>query len=296
MGEATQDASAWSQYWLSTSGAAGCLPGRSSVIDEAHSAKWRTWVAGVDHGSKLLDLACGNGAVIATLLQIRDDIQAIGVDYAPALPPGPRNARLIPNVQMELLPFEDQTFSALTSQFGFEYGNLAKVTAEMARVMLPGSPFGLMIHNEAGPVVEHAQARLASLEWAVSSEGLSGLSRAAGDQTDLSELRRSLAVVTQRAIAKHGDGSAAHEIMYALGRTIVSRNPSVFAAQIGLLSERANDEIRRLKALSRAAHRVADPSELGGPFSSHGLLIGKIEPVTIENHPPIAWFVEGRRI
>lgn len=62
---------------------------------------------------------------------------------------------------MESLPFRDGEFAAVISQLGFEYGEVAKVAAEAARVLAPAGKVGLMVHRGDGPILEHSLARRA---------------------------------------------------------------------------------------------------------------------------------------
>ena len=75
---------------------------------------------------RVLDLATGNGRVMAQLLEKRRDLKLLGIDRAAALPPPPRGSKIRAGTNMEDLPLPDGQFAAVTSQFGFEYGDDAE--------------------------------------------------------------------------------------------------------------------------------------------------------------------------
>ena len=70
---------------------------------------------------------------------------------------------LLSGAPMESLPFEDASFAAATSQFGFEYGQTGKTALEMARVLAPGAPFSLLVRHANSAAVANDRARLAAL-------------------------------------------------------------------------------------------------------------------------------------
>ena len=54
---------------------------------------------------------------------------------------------------MEELPFADQRFGAVVSQFGFEYSRRDPAAGEIARVLRPGGAMSLLVHHAASAVL-----------------------------------------------------------------------------------------------------------------------------------------------
>ena len=91
-------------------------------------------------GTRLLDLACGTGVVSAGALM--RGCTVVGVDFAPDMVA--EAARRWPGAEFRLcdaedMPFEDERFGAVASNFGFLHFPYPEVAlAETARVLEPG--------------------------------------------------------------------------------------------------------------------------------------------------------------
>jgi len=131
------DRTAWSDFWANNAGstAGGCLPTRSAEIEAAQRASWAEFVADLPKGATVLDLATGDGRVLGWMRAERDDLKLLGIDFAPDLPPPPESTETRGGIAMEELPVEDYSHAAIVSQFGFEYGDVAAIAAEVARVL-----------------------------------------------------------------------------------------------------------------------------------------------------------------
>jgi SAM-dependent methyltransferase len=177
------DAAAWSDFWAVNAGApqGGCLPQRWAAIEDAQAAVWREFITSLPEGAKVLDLATGDGRVLGWMRASRADLVLTGIDLAPALPAPPEGTETRGGVAMESLPFGDGEFAAVVSQFGFEYGEVAKVAAEIARVLAPGGMVGLMVHRGDGPILEHNLARRAAIDWVLGEQQLGAILRQALD-------------------------------------------------------------------------------------------------------------------
>ena len=165
----SDDAKAWGDFWANNSGGggAGCLPERWAAIEEAQRAAWRDFVNQLPEAARILDLATGDGRVLRWMREERADLTLTGIDLAPALPPAPLGTETRGGVAMEDVPFADDSFDAVVSQFGFEYGESAKVAGEITRVLAPGGKVGLMVHRGDGPILEHNRTRARAIEWAL---------------------------------------------------------------------------------------------------------------------------------
>jgi len=100
--------------------------------------------AGVQSGSRLLDVACGTGVVALTAARL--GAKATGLDLTPELiARGKENATLarlevdLHEGDVEAMPFGDATFDIVVSQFGHMFAPRPEVAvAEMLRVLAPG--------------------------------------------------------------------------------------------------------------------------------------------------------------
>ncbi len=100
--------------------------------------------AGVHAGARVLDVACGTGVV--ALSAARTGATVTGADLTPALLARARQNADIAGLKaefheadVEALPFPDQSFDIVLSQFGHMFGPRPEVTlSEMLRVLVPG--------------------------------------------------------------------------------------------------------------------------------------------------------------
>ena len=117
---------------------------------------------------KLLDLACGNGAlfdIANTVPSASKQIVFTGIDSSKAatdnlLVKHPK-ARVI-NSPLSTLPFDDNSFDVVTSQFGLEYAGLDNID-EAIRVLADGGSLRLLVHFKGGTIAGECQRNLNTL-------------------------------------------------------------------------------------------------------------------------------------
>ena len=139
-------------------------------LDDAKARSQRVWAAGnfarigsfttnpaerlveevgLRAGQRVLDIACGNGAV--TLAAARRLTKVVGIDFVPELlEHGRRRAELdaldaeFREGDAENLPFDDASFDIVLSQYGVMFApDQERAAAEMLRVCRPGGVIGL---------------------------------------------------------------------------------------------------------------------------------------------------------
>lgn len=121
--------------------------------------------------AKILDLATGNGAIALiaakTSKERSNNIEIYGSDLAdidplktsknPELKDLYKAIKFLPNTPAEKLPFHDDQFSLITSQFGFEYSNRAKSIKEISRVLSMGGEFIAICHHVESRIHENCK-------------------------------------------------------------------------------------------------------------------------------------------
>lgn len=233
--------------------------------------------------AKVIDLACGSGAVSYMLRQARSDLSIVGVDYARVPPSQMPGVELISGVVLEQLPFDDRRFDCAVSQFGIEYADRASAVRELSRVLRPGSPITLVMHHADSPVVLHNKLReraLGELTGAsVESAFLHG-DRAAFNRT-FALLQSAFA--EQDVVAEFEQGLGSALAQSAEDRATVWRG----------LATMVSREREILAALATAA--VADCQ----PWLSQLSLSCEMSPAAVirqTDNLPLAWLLRGRRI
>lgn len=274
------DAAAWSDFWAANAGApqGGCLPQRWAAIEEAQADAWRAFIAALPEGAKVLDLATGDGRVLGWMRAARGDLELTGIDLAPDLPAPPAGTTTRGGIAMESLPFGDGEFAAVVSQFGFEYGDVAKVAGEIARVLAPGGSVGLMVHRGDGPILEHNLARRAAIDWVLDEQRLGAILRQALDAPNggpdvAAQVAAAIGIVGAN---RFGQDSPGWEIPEALRRAVLlgaEAGRDSILATVTQIEARAANEVGRIASLERAC-AVADQREaLAAAFAAQGLAL-----------------------
>lgn len=272
---------AWNAFWerqdrVGGKGSGGCLPESWQSIDRTRSEVWKDFARTLPRSARVLDLATGDGLVMAHMLAARRDLKMTGIDRAEKLPPGPRGAKLKGGISMEDLPFPDARFAAITSQFGFEYGDVANVAREAARVLHRDGKLALMTHRLDGPIVAHNRKRREQITWAIEEQDLlrqaknSLALRGAG----IAAIPKSIIEAPEKGAALHGQQSAAWEIAEAIRRTLhLGRRdtPAEVAKVIEEIGAQARNELGRIASLELAAEAASDTEAFLGALSNAGL-------------------------
>lgn len=292
---------AWASYWCREGAAeAGCI-GESEAIRAVLLATWSQFARALPPRAAVLDLATGNGAVLAVLRAARRDLALTGVDAAPRLPRPAGGITFRAGVAIERLPFSDARFAAVTSQFGIEYADPEPAAGELARVLRSGGRCQLVVHHAESPVVRHNLARLAALRWASLDSGLLAKARA------FARSRQALALPTPAAFGeaigearqRFPEQSVAAEFLTGVVQVLDSGRfapAERTAALLDDLGARSADEISRLEDLARAVCDNARIEGLASALRTHGLRVDP--PAELRERdaaPPFAWRVRGEK-
>lgn len=276
------DSDPWTEFWANntrhggTQSGGGCLPARWAVIEEAQKAAWSGFIAKLPKSARLLDLATGDGRVLKWMLSQRRDLKLTGVDRAPQLPNAPRGTTIRGRVAMEALPFPDLRFHAVTSQFGFEYGDVEAIAREIARVLRPGGKVGLLVHRGDGPILAHNRSRMEAIAWALDDKAVIGRARAALTMGSGGS-HSALAAATETAREgqqRFGQNSPGWEIPEAARRTLLMGERAGIASMLDTLAaieSQARNEIGRIESLIGACTTADDRKRLAGAFATVGL-------------------------
>lgn len=171
----------WSRHWAGgvTHSCAGSF---GADYGGAIATFWNEVFASLAPGSRVLDIATGNGALPRLLLQSRPmaDWSCDAIDLAHVAPARwptgdqPASVRFHAGVMAERLPFADRSFDLIVSQYGLEYSRLEDSVAEMRRVCTPGGRIALVVHHADSRPVTLAATEIAHIDWLLSPEGLLG--------------------------------------------------------------------------------------------------------------------------
>ena len=164
----------WDAYWRNAESAAAHKDGGPQ--DEVLERFWRRFFErtfpAFRSKPKMLDIACGNGAVPRhALAAIRGmdkniDLTIYGLDESPAAIGEMRKrdqglCYIAANAAS--LPIRKETFDLVTSQFGMEYAG-SEALLEAARVTAPGGIFAAVLHLRDGAIYRECATNLYAIQ------------------------------------------------------------------------------------------------------------------------------------
>ena len=264
---------AWENYWRAGAGQpSGCLPAGLEAIDAEQARRWRAFALALPKGAKVVDLATGDGAVLRRLAGVRQDLTLTGFDSARTLPPPPRGVRLKGGIAMERLPLRDQSVTAVTSQFGFEYGDIGTAAGEVARVLTPGGFVALLTHRLDSPILEHNRARRAGLLWVVDERRLIQRARAVLPAlVPGGPVPREIETAPAEGAQRFGADSSGWEVAEAVRRCLASGAPDGGRAALDQLDRLVRNEVGRIESLEGACRTAGDGQAITDALRTAGL-------------------------
>ncbi len=279
-------ADAWAEFWAHQGGegGGGCMPDRWEPLDRALANTWSGFASRLEKKARVLDLASGDGRVLSYLVASRGDLDLLGVDRAERIPSAPASYRLRGGISMESLPFEDGRFSVVTSQYGFEYGDVEAIAGEIGRVLRGNGQVALLLHRADGPILEHNLARRDAIRWVIEDQDLFAKAhgslrlRAIGGPP----VPPLLAQAPAEGARRFGSSSPAWEIPEAIRQSLElgARDlPANVTRLLHQIEARARNELGRIASLEGACAIAADESRVERAFDAAGLRPESYAPV-----------------
>jgi ubiquinone/menaquinone biosynthesis C-methylase UbiE len=165
------DNSAWDAYWDQPRLAA-CLRDEQGNYSGVIAARWAVFFSDLKKQSNILDIATGNGAVALMALECSDrlglgfsihGIDSANIDPAASIPELRLQLERIDflgNVKSEALPYDDNSFDAVSGQYALEYSRLDRSLSEISRVIRPGGELMFITHTDDSGVCATTRAQL----------------------------------------------------------------------------------------------------------------------------------------
>jgi hypothetical protein len=285
------DRDAWSHYWSGVArDAGGCLPGLPRPAAAALESLWANYFLGLPPGARVLDLGTGAGAIPRFAWTVRQDLSLVGVDYVEPLQLDLPSVEYVGGVAMEALPFADEQFDGVTSQFSIEYADDPAPT-ELLRVLKPHAPWMVVAHHSGSIILEQNRRRLAALEDLCAAGGLlESANRLAHRPGPLQEARQGLRPLVLALQQRHPGqgivGEAAGFVLGLLGSAQASDEIHRVQSEMAL-------EQMRLRALLRAALDEDGVQALATKLTRHGHPV-RVDPVAAPGTSlPLAWHLQS---
>ena len=283
--------SAWSRYWQTGAGESCFAEGGAPESTQF----WQSYMQGLSAGTRVLDAACGGGALTRQLVDYTTDFDVTGVDYASELPEV-SGASIQAGVSLESLPFASGAFDAVVSQFGLEYAGLERALDEVLRVLGDDGALGLVLHKADSPLLQAAQRERDSITPLLVEGGLLATARrlaAAADRN--TAIARSRETDTAFQTATQGDLTDTLDWALTFFAEVMEnwprRGQQYLAGNCALLVDELTAFKARIDAMHEAAlsegavHRLVARVEASKPRLSV-----RLSPLGAEDQP-LAWAV-----
>lgn len=173
-----RDIEQWDRYW-----AYGNIHSFSQVsggnYQGAIAEFWQARFDTLGSGSRVLDIATGNGAIALLALEVSDrraaDFDVLGVDLADIDPPAQVKEQSLAaklgriafqgKVSAESLPVDSESVDMVCSQFGIEYSDLSRSIPELARVLKPSGSVAMIVHHRDSVLLRATRDELGQLDF-----------------------------------------------------------------------------------------------------------------------------------
>ena len=277
-----RDRDAWTLFWADAA-QSRCATGAPEIW-QALMRHWWAFARSLPHGARVLDLGCGAGAVGRMLLAARDDLRVTGIDAARVPRSTLPQMELRSEVDMESLPFEDGSFDAVVSQFGFEYSQTDETAGEVGRVLAARADLSFLVHHSQSAIVHANRERLGAVVAFLAPTMRSSF--CAGDAAGLGT---QLALLVER----YPDDALITQLAQAL------------PTRLGWLSERRVSTWESLEEALQPEMRMSDslnaccvaPSQIEAWLEPLGAVC-ELQPIAVlreADGTPIAWCTGGAR-
>ncbi len=311
----------WDTYWRDNRiYSAG--PDADADVAAALERKWIDAAAALPDGARVLDLACGNGFVALTVARAAKNAgKAITLDGIDAADIDPRryltsDADLLGAIafrgrtRMEQLPFEAGSFDAVFSNFGIEFGDLAKSTAEVGRVLKPGGITTMLAMASRTPLVEqldrkarqsrHILTKTKIFDVAIAVAQAISVYESTGEGREPRQYLQRFSAEVQSVMAKVSDADAGSAIaVTATLQTILTERKNVDIASqvdaISTLKSRLTEHAARSEAIVRSALGEASLTGLGRRLNEAGVRDVDTGPLAVGAQGTVAWQISAKK-
>lgn len=308
---------AWTEYWQ-TGMSGSCVggPGLESIITPV----WNDFIDLLPRNARVLDLATGNG-IVARICEARarlkeleisiDAVDAAAIDprrHLQNLEHMPQSIQFHAGVRLESLPFEDEQFAGIVSQFGFEYAPRDAASAEAVRVLRPGGRIRLIIHSRDGVISRDISMRLQRLRAAFGEDGIPGIVMRLACNTavsnhdisnsDSQKLRLAAARLSTLAVEAPADDSAlfySREFLHVWQRR-ERYHPADLRRSLEAGWKTARYMALRQEQMLKVACSITDMEALANRFRAAGLEIDGISKLkNSQGDNQIAWLCDAHK-
>ncbi len=309
----------WSKFW-----AQGHVTTFGEFFKDGYRGEigqwWDAVLQSFPEGGQVVDLGCGNTALLTAILDAGLQLQYIGVDPA-AVSINPRASallvesmfppKLLAGYGAESVPLESGSVDAVVSVFGIEYAELSEAIPEVSRLLVPEGRFDWVVHH-ADSIVSRMSKRaiqeynateiegVISALKTISAEavrvGLSGLKNSALAEAAREEINTLAARYLNDTDLNTGNGTMFEFLTSALKFFRVLKSPEPDrVAFISNLAQEFEAYHARFSQMLSVVKSADDMEQLTQLCSQHQLSVLDLKTLNDEQGI-LGWIVSGKKV
>lgn len=282
---------------------------------------WVEFFSMLPDGARILDVGTGNGVVAQIAAQVAGERglnwEVHATDLALIDPPRhvPDGARRLagitfhPGVATEHLPFEAQSFDAVSGHYALEYTDTPVALAEIHRVLKPGGNAQFIVHSTDSVLVQAARRTLQEAQLVLGDtkvfrrlHRLVTMEQVIPGTTDraAAELRTAIQTLKQglEQARAAGAGGVLHIALDAVQKLLAARNDMKPHA-VGLEVDRAEGELRasarRLNDLMTHARTAQEMDNIEKEAATAGFSLIERTPQYHAGNNLVGWQLQLHR-
>lgn len=301
-----QNPEAWTHFWRQghiTTFATSF----SNNYDGTLGDFWQDYFTNLATHSRILDIACGNGAIAALAAQLSmsqtKEFHICASDLAQIQPPANLERALLdtidfyPETPAQQQPFPSQSFDAIVSNFGFEYSETPATLKEIKRLLVSQGSFVALCHHTESTLIQQAESDAAIYQAALDTHQLFStlktvLRGRASGSTAQNKPSAAFNKKMNAFIGAHGKQPSAKEIIQSISHLARSAAGNPLEVQLANVDDAEKEftfASRRLQHMQKAALSDAAISQLTTNATELGFAIQVQRPLISTAGQTIAW-------
>ncbi len=297
----------WSEYWNNQGVSGEVFVNEAGDRHPRLASYWQTQLSGLHATSKIIDLACGAGSIFADLGE-SNSYTLVGADLSmdalqllrQRLP-----SAYVVACSASQLPFPDNSFDLVVSQFGIEYAGLPSFV-DAGNLVTSGGRIAILCHLEDSSIHNRNRRLLAGAQKIIETDfvtkAISFVEAVFANRGELVQEPRNAFESAESEVSEmlkhHPEGIHSH--LYFGFKKLFDRRAHYDISDITNWLEAmqldVKKNIRRLTQTGDAASSEEDVKQVCREFSKLGLRKIGYSPFSISgNDLPIAWSITAER-
>lgn len=304
LADTPDSAGTWSDYWQNEGAGGEVFVDGAGNKHPALAAFWKDLFADLADNTRVIDIASGAGSIFEAVGNTKR-LALCAVDVAPEALEilSSRNPGVETKVSSAAnVPYEDQVFDRVVSQFGIEYAG-REAFAEASRLLAPGGNLFALCHYNDGYIDKRNRARLTGARIARDCEFVrKAIDLVVATERDNEKSAQQAFAPAEKALAEaireNPDGIHTH-LYFGFRQLYLERAnyyPKDIIEWLRQVDAEIEKSISRISKIREVALSREDADDIAKLITENGLSDVSFEPFrTPGKDDPIAWLLTATR-